>query len=277
MTNLKELFAELLFRLKDALIDLCKGSSISFFALLSAVVMLSRINISVDLSAHGRTRENIYFRFRINESDLLPYDEIFKKNIYDQFIHPLKGDVVFDVGANSGIYALKVSKQVGKTGVVVAIEPNPEVFRWLSSNIQENNGSKIILLNAAAASKNCSATLSVPYRWSVGGGLNVGKKNTISYTVRCLSLDNVAQFAGFPNIIKIDVEGAELDVLQGAKLILSTSKPQIVIETHPPPLGPPISEIVDYLTEMGYECKIFTHRDILLQSSNCAYVFAKKD
>src|SRR5829696_6753140 len=152
---------------------------------------------------------------------------------------PKEGDVVVDIGANIGRYTIISSKRVGTKGKVVAIEAHPGNFEILNRNIKLNQLTNIIPLNYAAYSKETKIKLYVPDEES---GYTIyhtlmertGKKfvevnaNTLDYL---LQLNEIRQEE--VNWIKIDVEGAEFEVLKGATNVLSKSKDiALLIELH---------------------------------------------
>ena len=152
---------------------------------------------------------------------------------------PKQGDIVIDIGANIGRYTIISSKRVGTKGKVVAIEAHPGNFEILNRNIKLNQLTNIIPLNYAAYSKETKIKLYVPDEES---GYTIyhtlmertGKKfvevnaNTLDYL---LQLNQIRQEE--VNWIKIDVEGAELEVLKGATNVLSKSKDiALLIEVH---------------------------------------------
>ena len=152
---------------------------------------------------------------------------------------PKQGDIVIDIGANIGRYTIISSKRVGTKGKVVAIEAHPGNFEILNRNIKLNQLTNIIPLNYAAYSKETKIKLYVPDEES---GYTIyhtlmertGKKfvevnaNTLDYL---LQLNEIRQEE--VNWIKIDVEGAEFEVLKGATNVLSKSKDiALLIEVH---------------------------------------------
>ena len=146
---------------------------------------------------------------------------------------PKEGDVVIDVGAAFGIYTMIASKKVGSSGKVVAIEPQPEIFRMLNCNIKLNKLSNIVSLNYATYSKETKLILYSNFSLI---SERAGKNNQVFIEVNCNTLDHLVgeiQEINEINWIKIDVEGAELEVLKGATGILSKSKDiALLIEIH---------------------------------------------
>src|SRR5215213_7980331 len=153
---------------------------------------------------------------------------------------PKEGDVVVDIGANIGRYTIISSKRVGANGKVVAIEAHPGNFEMLNSNIKLNRLTNVIPLNYAVYSKDTKIKLYLP---EVESGYTI--YNTIMYNrartedkfveVNANTLDYLLQLKGIMDInwVKIDVEGAELEVLKGATNMLSKSKDiALLIEVH---------------------------------------------
>jgi FkbM family methyltransferase len=162
-----------------------------------------------------------------------------------EHFNPDEGNVVIDVGAHVGRYTILGSKLVGRSGKVIAIEAHPGNFQLLKRNLQLNKSSdnnNVITFNCAAY---CQDTPQL--RLFLAGE---DRGNTIYNTVMesryatekfvsvpALKLDSIVQHADVQahqiNWIKIDVEGAEYEVLQGAENILSNSKDiSILIEIH---------------------------------------------
>ena len=192
------------------------------------------------------------FYCRINKDDFkimtIHEDDIIKR------FTPKEGDIVVDIGAHIGLYTIISSKRVGTKGKVVAIEAHPGNFEILNRNIKLNQLTNIIPLNYAAYSKETKIKLYVPDEES---GYTIyhtlmertGKKfvevnaNTLDYL---LQLNQIRQEE--VNWIKIDVEGAEFEVLKGATNVLSKSKDiAILMELHGPPhvYRPKVEEFVD--------------------------------
>jgi len=161
---------------------------------------------------------------------------------------PKRGDVVIDIGAHHGIYAIKAAKQGAR---VMAFEPNPSNFELLSLNIAANCLTNVEAVNIAISDTNgaitlfmhrnssCSTTVKEILRPEEYGRLHHGRTVEVS----CRTLESAC--AGIDlsgGLIKIDVEAAELAVIRGAGRILSTPGIRLVIETHGAPLEKAIKE-----------------------------------
>jgi FkbM family methyltransferase len=151
--------------------------------------------------------------------------------------NPKKGDIVIDVGAAFGLYTIPSSRQVSSSGKVVAIEAHPNVFEMLSRNVKLNKLTNVTCLNYAVYSRKTKVKIYSNYTiMSERAEEEEGVKQKF-VEVNAETLDNVLQQTGMSkeqvNWLKIDVEGAELEVLKGAHSILSNSKDiALLIEIH---------------------------------------------
>lgn len=143
-----------------------------------------------------------------------------------------KGAVVYDIGAHTGFHTLLASSLAGPAGKVFAFEPSPRNVRYLRKHLEINHCDNVTVIEAAVAEEDGSAFLEEDQEYTVGltGRLSAkaGRK------VKKVSLDNLVLEGVIPppEYMKIDVEGAELQVLFGAKKILSDSPPVIFLSTH---------------------------------------------
>jgi len=138
------------------------------------------------------------------------------------------GMVVYDLGANVGFYTLLAARLVGADGLVVAFEPLPRNLHYLRRHVALNACGNVMVIDAAVSDRAGVATLradgSATARLGAGGDI----------LVRTLTLDDAVFGQGLrpPAILKMDVEGAELDVLRGAARTLETWRPILLLSTH---------------------------------------------
>jgi len=148
--------------------------------------------------------------------------------------------VFFDVGANVGYYSLIASRVVGDEGRVVSFEPFLENVSHLYRHVRLNRLNNVDVLPVACSSDVGLTDFCRGGNGALGhiSGVNSGDRSENdsaedAYWVPTLSLDEFALRTGrWPAIIKIDVEGAELLVLQGAERILEKCRPTIFLSTH---------------------------------------------
>jgi FkbM family methyltransferase len=152
-------------------------------------------------------------------------------------LSPCLSEVVVDVGANIGVHTVWLSRKVGPSGVVLAVEPERTNFTILNLNKRINNLSNVIPIMLALGADSGEAQLLLP-RPSVMGQVTTIPSSTLSkpsvVTVDCETLDDVILAFGVSqvSVIKIDVEGAELGVIQGAEQTIMKFRPRLVIEAH---------------------------------------------
>lgn len=156
-----------------------------------------------------------------------------ENELFSEYIK--NGMTVVDVGANIGYYTLLAAKLVGPSGKVYAFEPEPKNFSILSKNISINNFRNVVVLPKAASDKNDKAFLYLSETNNEGHriyNLGEGRKKI---EIESVSLDDF--FVGQEekiDFIKIDVEGAEMAVLEGMRHILKCNRNiKIIIEFKP--------------------------------------------
>ena len=133
--------------------------------------------------------------------------------------HIKKGNLVFDIGANIGQYSLLFSRQLGDTGKLVCLEPDPENYFHLLHNLNANKCNNAKIVRKAVSDKEGKMTF---YRDTTTGGRmgSLFQKNNLMYTgvqeeVETTTLQQLVDEFGIPDFIKIDVEGAEGIMLRG--------------------------------------------------------------
>jgi FkbM family methyltransferase len=154
------------------------------------------------------------------------------------------GHVLFDVGAAVGYYTVLAAPLVGDEGRVVAFEPDPKNAAYLRKHVAINRLTNVTVHQTAVGNLNGRA------KFAGGSGTGTGRlTESGTTTVGICRLDDFVATAGFPTHIKIDVEGAELDVLRGARQTLTSARPTIFLSTH----GSKVYHAChEYLTELDY-------------------------
>lgn len=169
-----------------------------------------------------------------------------KQDFVSNLVRP--GMMVWDIGANAGFYSIAFSRLVGSDGRVYAFEPFAENALNILAHVRLNNLENTFLVQAALGE---TTSLS---------GFHIGSHNQVghlsehdrSYIVPTYTVDAfLMQYPDArPDLLKIDVEGAEAGLLRGATELLRHSAPKILLALH----GVDQSrECVDFLRRMGYE------------------------
>lgn len=162
----------------------------------------------------------------------LYYFGTYEKGTLDFIKHHLpEGGVFLDIGANIGLMSIYASIVCGASGKVFSFEANPETLEILKENISLNKITNIVTVGKAVGSK--ADKLKIYNNWSVNrGGATLIKPSGSNegVDVDMIALDETEPFNSLRiSMVKIDVEGFELDVLLGMKKILSASAPPVLI------------------------------------------------
>jgi FkbM family methyltransferase len=168
------------------------------------------------------------------------------------------GGIVVDVGAHTGTYCNFFLEKLGTTGKVYAVEIHPENYKVLYKNYQSRNN--VILINKAASDKDGTQDI---YGFNILNTINSYTTNIIGKdvndsalpklgTVRSTRLDTLLAHETKIDLIKIDVEGAEIQVLEGLSKIYDRVD-WLLIECHLDKDWPTIKDIL--INRYGFSCR----------------------
>lgn len=203
--------------------------------------------------------KDLKFWFAAEQSELSPYLEVYYHRIYERdnrFI-PRSSDIVFDVGGHIGFFTILQARRV-HPGKVFVFEPNPDAFYRLLKNIRINGLKNIYSFNKAVTFHKGMVILRLARRSSEATTIMArGTANDYDkeMKIETMSLDQAIKDYQIPKIhlMKIDVEGAELEVLKsGSQKALSLTE-KIVIEVHSPHLE---SEVEKFLGNLGFKVSL---------------------
>jgi len=147
---------------------------------------------------------------------------------YDSIVEPKLGDIVFDIGAYVGDTALWFSKAVGPQGKVYAFEPEPHNFAKLKANLERNNVTNVVPLQLALSENEGEMQV------ASGGISSTITQAGTGISVKVTTIDKVVEPNKLPRVdfMKMDVEGHELKVLEGAHETIKTSKPSLALSAY---------------------------------------------
>ena len=182
-------------------------------------------------------------------------------NLFEKIIRQLnqkKEDSYFyDVGANIGLYSW-LCRKLSSNRKILAFEPDPKNFELLQMTKENSKIKNINLFNIALSNRMETVSFQQDTLTSATGMISDGQtpwiekylgQETNSIQVNTDYLDNKTFKRQDASLIKIDVEGHELEILRGGEKKLSQCKPLLLIESFPPNLD----RVVNFLTKLGYE------------------------
>lgn len=186
----------------------------------------------------------------------------FEEQILKKIRHVVKnGDHILDVGANIGVHSLVFSTLVGNSGKVVAIEPQSKVRKRLKFNLKNNQANNVIVMGCAIGSEE-----------SRGRIYDIANNNDGAATLRPSDPEKHQKFEdievktfdfikdstglGHIDIVKIDVEGAELEVLKGLSALFDSRPPRCLfvecVDSNLKRFDTSSEELIAKLEELGY-------------------------
>ncbi len=187
--------------------------------------------------------------------------------LWKQVFQP--GMIVADIGANIGMFTVWMSKAVGPTGRVYAVEPQRRIYQMLVGNLALNEITNTFVMNGALGSRDGVLTVPIvdydkPGHANFGGVSLAGDSTTPTEgsgeSVPVTKLDSIP---GPFHFLKIDVEGMELDVLKGAEEVLKRDKPILYVENDRQDKQ---KELIEWLLAADY--RLFWHLPPLFTPKN---------
>ena len=167
-------------------------------------------------------------------------------------------DVFYDIGANAGYFSVIASTVIKEQNSIVAFEPVPYLHEIIKHHAKVNRVNNISVYPYAVSDK--SGTVEFSNMDKTGGNTYISessifKKSEDSVIVKSTSLDDFLENNKnykIPTILKIDAEGAEFDVLNGAKKTLTDHKPLLFLSTHDIHLPGVKDKCLNFLKDIGY-------------------------
>lgn len=195
-------------------------------------------------------------------------DQNYEQETVASFFDEVKpGQVVWDVGAHVGLFSIIAARRVGRQGHVVAWEPSPNAFANLEHHLKINGLGEVTQCFQEAVNEGKTAEIV----FQLDAANETSFANRISYNaaneklhreikVRCRCLDEWAQnLDRQPDVIKMDIEGAEIFALRGAKRLLRGEfgkRPKILLAVHPASIhqyGSSCDELVELVKALSYK------------------------
>jgi len=198
------------------------------------------------------------------------YDRLadYETDVHDAFLAGVReGMTVLDIGAHVGFFALAAARRVGPAGHVVAFEPAPETVAVLAEHVRLNELQDRVEISRAVVSDRVGEVAFYAFGDSMANSVSRANVEVLSpqtldgpatqVTVPSVTLDAFCRERGLrPDVIKIDVEGAECAVLAGAGEVMATARPVIMCEVHPAQLeqcGASVDALLELIGRAGYD------------------------
>lgn len=181
----------------------------------------------------------------VNSQDKVIVPQLLTQGVWEKYETELlsssvkRGDVILDIGANFGYFSIMAAKLVGNEGKVYAFEPEPDNYQLLIKNIKLNGYTNIIPIQKAVSNRNGKLKLYLDkINW---GGSSFSEDNILPQKEGFIEVETTNLDDFFQNevkdsrvsFIKLDVEGAEGLVLEGADKILQNNDLKILMEFWP--------------------------------------------
>jgi FkbM family methyltransferase len=164
------------------------------------------------------------------------------------------GDAVYDVGANMGYVSLSLAKLVGARGRVVAFEPVARNVDLLRRNIEDNKLTNVQLLAVAASDKYGEAVIRIAENPATASLVwHRDDPSAVGLVIKTVVIDDLIDVGELPEptFVKIDVEGAEGQVLQGMRRTVASARPVLFVECS----DAGRETTWRLLSELGYRCQ----------------------
>jgi FkbM family methyltransferase len=170
------------------------------------------------------------------------------------------GDTFIDVGANHGTFSLVACRALGRSGMLIAIEPQAELARLIGLSLAKNAECTYFIHQLACGDSTASAPFYIPHNSSGSAGLfgtHSARDDHDVTSVSVRTLDSLVDAASLPGniLIKLDVEGNESAVLSGARDLIRSRRPRLLLELNvlsTRASGKQPADVVRLLLELGF-------------------------
>lgn len=212
--------------------------------------------VKVDIDTTSKAAKKFYYPRYINRS-------LHEPPLTQEIIQNLDPDSVFyDIGAAVGYYTVFAS-EVCSQGSVHSFEIDPRYIKSIKDSVALNDNFSHTRISQNAVSNESGNT--VKFIGMDGAGIGRTNRAGKTYKTSTITLEDYVSEYPSPEVLKIDVEGFEYHVLDGARSLLDSSEiRKIFLEVHPEGIqeyGHSVEETVSILTESGFECRVFDHRE----------------
>lgn len=240
-----------------------------------AMFPFTRKGIDINIGGAGNYKLDYNFAFSDYESFGNRHNAGFRK-----WIECCKGKrTVFDVGAHIGLYTIPASRVIAPNGLVYAFEPSEANRMYLKRHLAYNGINNVVISPCLVGEKAVKKQIFYENKKTDPMNSRYPKKNISRYAKvyrEQVSLDDFCENSGInPDVIKIDVEGTECNVLNGARVVMTKYRPIIFLSVHPNQMTlfqSSVDELRGIITDMRYfvhewdgkEVSEFEHKEYIL-------------
>jgi FkbM family methyltransferase len=202
---------------------------------------------------------------------------------YELYYQLKPGDVVVDAGAFTGDYTVYASRKVGPTGRVLAFEPDPKTCRILERNLKRERFQNVTIIPKGLWNENTTLTFEVlnslqshvaanpaPGAGDPGPRPVPGRSSSNSVQVEVVRLDDELEKLGLSkvDVLKMDIEGAEIQAIEGCEKVLAENNVHVAIAAYHIVNGRTTSFFLEeFLRARGYEAKSDYHKHLTTYAS----------
>ena len=180
----------------------------------------------------------------------------------ERFREVKRGQIVVDAGSYLGGFTFYAAKKVGQTGKVIAFEPDPKNFKMLKKRVEGSNFKNIILVNKALGNNIKEIELESDNHFS---SIVIKTLKRPTFMVQQTTLDNEMENLGIGKVdfIKVNIEGAEIETIKGAKKTLSHTN-HLAISCHVVEGRNTAIIIKPMLEESGFKVKVLKRKRLII-------------
>ena len=186
-----------------------------------------------------------------------------------KFLRP--GMTFYDVGANAGFFTLLGAARVGPKGNVVSFEPHPTTATQLRKQISVNYLTNVEVIEAAICDKIGTAEFSDD-TVAVMASLTTSASGHRTIRVKTETLDSIVANRSPPDLLKIDIEGAEIEALRGAPKLIAEKRPVLLVEVHSQEIA---AQYDSLMKEFGYKTSAINGDEISASDSGERFVVSE--
>ncbi len=197
------------------------------------------------------------YKITIRIPDIIVISDVFLIEEYNP-LNITDNSLIFDIGANIGAFCVKTSEDKSQSHII-AIEPSPYNFTFLKQNLTQNRIRNVLPLRLALSNMNGYLEFFIDKANNAASSIFKHNKNMHKLQVKSITLDSLIKLYKLDTLnrkvfIKMDVEGAELNILKGSIKLLKNNNVTILMETHPNILDP--SKIKKFLELYNFHVKM---------------------